>query len=265
MKAPAGKADTVDLFGYPVSGRGAAGDIGFASQALDAGSGPCVVACANPHSLVIASRDGEFRDALREADLLLPDGSGITLAARVLNLPIREKVAGSDFFREFCRYADGSDRKVRYFFLGSAPIVLERIVNRLQVEYPGIVVAGTYSPPFKDVFTADDDAGMIEAVNRSGADVLWVGMTAPKQEKWIRRNREKLNVRLACAVGAVFDFYAGTKKRSSPFWLNLGLEWLPRLLREPRRMWERNFRSAPVFLSWIARERFRQIAGRSRQ
>lgn len=268
MKAPAGKADTVELFGYPISGRGAAGDIGFASRALDAGSGPCVVACANPHSLVIASRDGEFRDALREADILLPDGSGITLAARILNLPIREKVAGSDFFREFCRYAESSGRAgrgVRFFFLGSSPIVLERIVNRLQVEYPGIVVAGTHSPPFKDDFTADDDAVMVEAVNRSGANVLWVGMTAPKQEKWIRRNRERLNVRLACAVGAVFDFYAGTKKRSSQFWLNLGLEWLPRLLREPRRMWERNFRSAPVFLSWIARERFRQIAGRGRQ
>ncbi len=258
---------SVELFGYRISNRGAAGDIGFASQALAAGPGPFVVACANPHSLVVASKDPEFREALQEADLLLPDGSGLILAAGILNLPLKEKVAGSDFFREFCRHADGAGRAgmgVRFFFLGSSPLVLERIVNRLQVEYPRIAVAGIHSPPFRDTFTEEEDAAMIDAVNRSGADVLWVGMTAPKQEKWICRNRHRLNVRLACAIGAVFDFYAGTKKRSSRFWLNLGLEWLPRLLREPRRMWERNFKSAPIFLSWIARERLRQVLHGSR-
>ena len=133
------------------------------------------------------------------------------------------------------------------------------LAARLRVDFPPIAVSGTYSPPFKDVFTADDTAVMIEAINRSEADVLWVGMTAPKQEKWIWRNRDKLNVRLAGAVGAVFDFYAGTKKRSSEFWQQRGLEWLPRLLKEPRRLWEMNLKSTPIFLSWVAREKLRQI------
>jgi N-acetylglucosaminyldiphosphoundecaprenol N-acetyl-beta-D-mannosaminyltransferase len=264
LKALAAQSDTIDLFGYRVSGRGIAGDVGFATMALNAGSRPFVVACANPHSLVVASRDGEFRDALQDADLLLPDGSGLILAAKILKLPLTQKVAGTDFFLNFCRYAACERREIRFFFLGATPFVLERIIARLHVDLPSITVAGAYSPPFKDVFTADDNAVMIEAINRSAADVLWVGMTAPKQEKWIWQNRDALNVRLAGAIGAVFDFYAGTKKRSSQFWLNHNLEWLPRLLKEPRRLWARNFKSTPIFLSWIARERLRQILLRVR-
>lgn len=250
---------TQSLFGYRISNRGLSGDIEFASQALLGRSRPFVVACANPHSLVVASRDSEFRDALQDADLLLPDGSGMILAASILKLPLRQKVAGFDFFYNFCNAAAGQSGQIRFFFLGASPFVLERIVSRLNTEFPSIFVSGTYSPPFKGLFTAQDNAAMIEAINRSEADVLWVGMTAPKQEKWIRQNRDRLNVRLACAVGAVFDFYAGTKKRSSPFWLKLGLEWLPRLVKEPVRLWERNFKSTPVFLSWVAREKIRQI------
>jgi N-acetylglucosaminyldiphosphoundecaprenol N-acetyl-beta-D-mannosaminyltransferase len=257
------QTDIVNLFGYRISNGGMSEDIKLASQALLGRSRPFFVACANPHSLVVASRDGEFRDALQDADLLLPDGSGLILAARILKLPLRQKVAGFDFFFNFCNYAAGESREIRFFFLGAAPFVLERIVARLRVDFPSINVAGTYSPPFKDVYTADDTADMIEAINKSAADVLWVGMTAPKQEKWIWRNRDKLNVRLAAAVGAVFDFYAGTKKRTSEFWLKHGLEWLPRLLKEPRRLWARNFKSTPIFLSWVARERLRQIARKS--
>lgn len=253
------RSDITSLFGYHISNGGVTSDVKFASQALLGRSRPLFVACANPHSLVIASRDAEFREALQSAELLLPDGFGLILAAKILKLPLREKVAGTDFFLNFCRYAAGERKKIRFFFLGATPFVLERIVARLGVDFPSIVVAGAYSPPFRDVFTADDNALMIEAINRSEADVLWVGMTAPKQEKWIRQNRDKLNVRLAGAIGAVFDFYAGTKKRSSPFWLKLGLEWLPRLLKEPRRMWGRNLKSTPIFLSWVAREWLRQI------
>ena len=97
---------------------------------------------------------------------------------------------------------------------------------------------------------------MIEAINRVKPDVLWVGMTAPKQEKWIYQNKDKLDVKFIGAIGAVFDFYAGTKKRSQPFFQKIGLEWLPRLLGEPRRLWHRNFVSNPVFLMRVLRQRF---------
>jgi N-acetylglucosaminyldiphosphoundecaprenol N-acetyl-beta-D-mannosaminyltransferase len=222
-----GKDDFQNLFGYRISNGGLNEDIRFAAQSLLGGTRPFVVACANPHSLVVASQDAEFQEALKDADLLLPDGSGLILAARILNMPLYQKVAGFDFFYNFSSYVADQQREVRFFFLGAAPYVLERIIARLRVDFPSIVVAGTYSPPFKTAFTDHDNAVMIEAINRAKADVLWVGMTAPKQEKWIWKNRDRLNVRLVGAIGAVFDFYAGTKKRSSPFWLKLGLEWLP--------------------------------------
>ena len=217
------------------------------------------MACANPHSLVVASRDAEFQEALQNADLLLPDGSGVILAAKILKLPLNQKVAGFDFFVNFCNYIAGERKGTRFFFLGATPLVLDRIVARLGVEFPSIAVAGTYSPPFRDSFTDEDTKGMIETINRSEADVLWVGMTAPKQEKWIYQNRDRLNVPFIGAIGAVFDFYAGTKKRTSPFWQKMGLEWLPRLLREPGRLWKRNLVSTPIFLYWVFKEKFKQI------
>jgi N-acetylglucosaminyldiphosphoundecaprenol N-acetyl-beta-D-mannosaminyltransferase len=110
------------------------------------------------------------------------------------------------------------------------------------------VFAGAYSPPFKEVFSEADSRKMVDAVNAAKPDVLWVGMTAPKQEKWIHQHRDRLNVRFIGAVGAVFDFYTGRVKRSSPVFQKLGLEWLPWLIQEPRRLFYRNFVSTPKFL-----------------
>ena len=115
-----------------------------------------------------------------------------------------------------------------------------------------------YSPPFKEVFSEEENRAMIEAVNRAGPDVLWVGMTAPKQEKWIYQNKDRLNVKFIGAIGAVFDFYAGTVKRPHPWFLDHGLEWLPRLLGEPRRLWKRMFVSAPLFMARVFAERIRR-------
>ena len=107
---------------------------------------------------------------------------------------------------------------------------------------------------------------MLDAIRAARPDVVWVGMTAPKQEKWIFENRSKLDVPFMGAIGAVFDFYAGTKLRSSLFWQKLGLEWLPRFFHEPGRLWERNVKSTPIFLGWIVREKFRQVfSGKKRE
>jgi N-acetylglucosaminyldiphosphoundecaprenol N-acetyl-beta-D-mannosaminyltransferase len=116
-------------------------------------------------------------------------------------------------------------------------------------------VAGTYSPPFKPTYSAAELDKMVAVINTSNADVLWVGMTAPKQEKFIYQNKDRLNVRFAAAIGAVFDFYAGNVKRSSPNFQRIGLEWLPRLLQEPGRLWRRMVVSAPIFLYHVLRRR----------
>jgi N-acetylglucosaminyldiphosphoundecaprenol N-acetyl-beta-D-mannosaminyltransferase len=125
----------------------------------------------------------------------------------------------------------------------------------MKKEFPGITVCGVLSPPFKPEFSKAESAAMVAAVNAARPDVLWVGMTAPKQEKWIHENRDRLEVPFIGAIGAVFDFYAGNKRRSSVFWQRIGMEWFPRLLREPCRLWERNLKSTPVFLFWIVREK----------
>jgi len=251
------------LFGYRISHGGLQGDLARACRFIASGPPTRVMACANPHSLIVARGDAAFSRALRDADLLIPDGSGILLAARVLDLPITDRVAGFEFFQGLTgRLAAAGG--ARYFFLGSSVQVLDLITERLRREHPGITVCGTLSPPFKSEFSRAENDEMIASIQKARPDVLWVGMTAPKQEKWVQQNRGRLEVPLVAAVGAVFDFYAGTKQRPSVFWRRLGLEWLPRLLREPRRLWERNLRSTPLFLLWILREKAKVLRAAAR-
>ncbi|MFZ5570348.1 MAG: WecB/TagA/CpsF family glycosyltransferase [Thermodesulfobacteriota bacterium] len=249
---------TSNLLGYRISNRGFRGDIAQALQLMQSGRNNRYAACANPHSLVVAANDKVFASALKEADILLPDGIGIILAARILGLPIYQRVAGFEFFQGLNKTL-AEEGGARYFFLGSTNDVLERITNKINIEYENISVCGTFSPPFKPDFSEDEKIQMVNAINIAKPDVLWVGMTAPKQEKWIYQNRDKLSVPFIGAIGAVFEFYAGTKKRASRFWCSIGLEWLPRFLHEPVRLWERNMKSAPKFLFWILKEKMQQM------
>ena len=249
--------NTVNILGYQISNSGLTGDVELAWRLIKSDNAGHYMACANPHSLVVASGDTLFKSSLKNADILVPDGAGIVLAAKVLNLPLNERVAGTEFFLGLTEIAE-KNGGLNYFFLGSTAEVLVLIAQRLKVNFPSIKVCGTYSPPFRDEFSEEDNARMIDAVNSSKPDVLWVGMTAPKQEKWIYENRSKLHVPFIAAIGAAFDFYAGTKKRSSAFWQKMGLEWLPRFLKEPQRLWERNLKSTPIFLGWVLSERMKK-------
>ena len=252
--------EPVDILGFRISSGGLESDVDSALHAISLAKKGCYMACANPHSLVLARRDYLFRIALQEANILVPDGAGIILAAKILNLPLKERVAGPEFFHDLTQRLAKKGGS-RYFFLGSTDHVLNLIAQRLNSEFPEITVCGTLSPPFKPVFSPEENAAIVSAINAANPDVLWVGMTAPKQEKWIYQNRGHLKVTFIGAIGAVFDFYAGTKKRSSTFWQRLGLEWLPRFLNEPARLWERNLKSAPIFVGWVLKEKIRQMVG----
>jgi N-acetylglucosaminyldiphosphoundecaprenol N-acetyl-beta-D-mannosaminyltransferase len=213
--------------------------------------------CANPHSLEVARDDAEFSRSIMGAGLVIPDGIGIVLASRIFGGCIHQRVTGSEIFSGVSKFMNQRG-DMSCFFLGSSDHVLAKISARMKVDYPRIRVVGTYSPPFKAFFQDEDDRRMVEAVNRARPDVLWVGMTAPKQEKWIARNRGKLDVPFIGAVGAVFDFYGGTVRRSHPFVNRLGLEWLARMLRQPRRLWRRNIISNPIFMARVITERLRR-------
>ncbi|WP_202949101.1 WecB/TagA/CpsF family glycosyltransferase [Halomonas sp. KM-1] len=216
------------------------------------------LACLNPHSYAVAKSDTHFEMALSNADWLVGDGVGIVIASWVLGGRLRVRVTGSDIFYGLTeRLANSGGARV--FFLGSAEDTLQLIKNRMNREYPNIEVVGTYSPPYKDFYSSHEIDEIVATVNAARPDVLWVGLTAPKQEKLIQACRDRWDVTFAGAIGAVFDFYAGKVQRSSRIFQRCGLEWLPRLIQQPRRLWKRMLVSAPIFLWDLIRARVSRI------
>jgi len=245
---------TENILGYAVTTGSKEDCVSKISEWIENPEGTKYFVCANPHSIEVARKDELFSRALRDADLVVPDGIGVVLASGLLGGMIRERVTGMDIFLGLSETLNSTGNQ-RYFFLGSAGSNLKKIEEKMKKDFPDITITGTYSPPFKPEFIDEDNRLMIEAINRAAPDVLWVGMTAPKQEKWIYQNKDRLNVKFIGAIGAVFDFYTGNVKRSHPIFQKMGLEWLPRLIQQPRRLWRRNFVSNPMFLLRVFKQR----------
>ncbi len=210
--------------------------------------------CLNPHSYAVSKSVKIFRDAIHAATWVIPDGIGMVIAGNFLRKPVLERITGSDTFYAVSSVAARSSYRV--FFLGASEEVLQLIVERYNKEFPGSVIAGTYSPPYKSEFSRADIDNMVESVNKSGADILWVGMTSPKQDIFIAQNIGRLDVKFAAGIGAVFDFYAGRTPRASDLMIRLRLEWLHRFFMAPKRMWRRIFISGPIFLMDVIKARF---------
>ncbi len=247
--------DSENILGYPVSTLRRNECIDTIISWVENGAKGKYFVCANPHSLEFAQIDSFFAEAIKNADLIVPDGIGIVIGSKILGGIIQNRVTGSDIFLGLS-HALNQKNGFSFYFLGSTEETLHKIRERMSQDFPNITVAGTYSAPFIDEFGEEENLAMIEAVNRVKPDVLWVGMTAPKQEKWIYQNKNKLGVKLIGPIGAVFDFYTGNAKRSSRFFQELGFEWLPRFFREPRRLWRRNLVSNPRFLLRVIGQRF---------
>ncbi len=204
-----------------------------------------IINTINPHSYCISKKDNQFEKALIESDILLPDGIGIVFAVKLLTKKSLKKISGYDIFTFLAKRLNDLHGSV--FFLGASNDTLQKIKFKFSQQYPNVNLS-YYSPPYKSEFSKNESLEMCQKVNSFKPDILFVGMSAPKQEKWVFNNKENINANTIVSVGAVFDFYAGTIQRSSPFWINLGLEWLPRLIREPRRLFYRNFVSTPKFI-----------------
>lgn len=216
--------------------------------------GKVLINTINAHSYNTAQHDQLFADSLSKCDVLLPDGVSILMACKLCgmkNCP-EQRTPGWDLFETEMKRLNTKGGKV--MFMGSSEHVLGLIRQRAKVDYPNLKVA-TYSPPYKPEFSDEDNAAIVKAINEANPDLLWIGMTAPKQEKWIYKHWNELNIHChAGSIGAVFDFYAGTAPRAPFSWQKVGLEWLYRFLIDPKRMWRRYLIGNPLFVWNVLKE-----------
>lgn len=222
MKPKIKLAETTNVLGYDV----------FSSSldVLDPDIDKILINTISPNSYGLALKDKEFEVALKKTDFLILDGVGIALGSLLINGKDIKKICGQDCFDYLIDLANKSKWKV--FFLGSTDQTLKKIQERIKIEFPSVKV-GSYSPLFKKEFSQEDNNRMVEAINSFEPDVLFVGMTAPKQEKWAYKHRDIVNARIISTIGNVFDWYAGNSKRPAKIWIDLRLEWLARIFLRP--------------------------------
>lgn len=207
-----------------------------------------VINTINAHSFIIALNDKIFYQALKKSDILTPDGAGIILALKLFKNTSINKVAGWDIHEFYLKNAQKN--KLKVFYMGASKSTLLKIKKKISIKFPNVEVE-TYSPPYKTVFSKNDNQIMIKKINDFNPHILFVGMTAPKQEKWVYENIDLISFNVACSIGAVFDFFAETKKRSSNIWIRLNLEWLERFLKNPKELCGRVFISMPKFIIYV--------------
>ena len=238
--------------------------LGSKAELASLPEGKLLINTINAHSFNTAKKDQLFADALTNGDVLIPDGVSIVKACKWIKAKSqpKERIAGWDLFsfemEKLERESEGlrtkGEESKTVMFMGSSQKVLDLIVKRAAVDYPHLKVV-TYSPPYKPEFSDEDNRAIIDAINNANPDLLWIGMTAPKQEKWTYSHWKELNIHCHVGtIGAVFDFFAGTVERAPLWWQEHGLEWLYRLLKEPKRMWRRYIIGNTLFLWNMTKE-----------
>ncbi len=216
------------------------------------GDTPTQVSFLNADCVNIACRSPEYREALQQSDLVLADGVGVRLAGELLGQPVRDNVNGTDLFPRLAAALQGTGKRI--YLLGGRPGVAEGVAGWLAMNFPGVELAGWRH----GYFSAEEEAEVIEAIRRSGADLVLVAFGAPRQELWIRRHLSELGAKVVIGVGGLLDFFSGRIPRA-PRWIRrLGMEWCYRLYREPRRLWRRYLVGNAVYLVRLARLRMAQ-------
>lgn len=238
--------------------------MGSKAELASLSEGKLLINTINAHSFNTAKKDQLFAEALTNGDVLIPDGVSIVKACKWIKAKSqpKERIAGWDLFsfemekleRESEKLRTKSEKSKIVMFMGSSQKVLDLIVKRAAEVYPHLKVV-TYSPPYKPEFSDKDNKAIIDAINAANPDLLWIGMTAPKQEKWTYSHWNELNIHCHVGtIGAVFDFFAGTVERAPVWWQEHGLEWLYRLMKEPKRMWRRYIIGNSLFLWNMVKE-----------
>jgi N-acetylglucosaminyldiphosphoundecaprenol N-acetyl-beta-D-mannosaminyltransferase len=210
------------------------------------------VCICNTHSVVTARRDSLFSRVISEADMATPDGAPVAWLMRFVAKTGQERINGPDLMWRYC--AEASRRNESIYLYGGQQSTLDALQARLIEQFPGLRIAGAYSPPYRPL-TAVEDAAVVGMINASGAGTVWVSLGCPKQEKWMAEHRGRINA-VMIGVGAAFDYHAGTIKRAPPWMQRSGLEWLHRLCSEPRRLWKRYLVTNTLFIYYAGRQLF---------
>ncbi len=217
-----------------------------------------VVAVPSSRMVSYAQKDKAYRDYVNQADLAIPDSISIVLASKLSKTPLKERVAGPDFMLELCRLA--SIEGYRVYLLGTIDSTLAKLASKLREKFPGLNICGTQSLPFGNVSEMGSEE-IIEKINIAKPDILFVGMSAPKQEFWLKKNIHRINSYVYVGVGAAFDFHADKVQRAPLIFRTLGLEWLFRNIVDPKRKIRNVVKSAPnylylIFILFIVNHRF---------
>lgn len=252
----AGGADRFSVLGVDVDAVQIPAVIGQVCRWIDNGGGARYIAVTGMHGVTEALGAPEVRGALRAADLVVADGMPLVWLGRIHGHRMQRRVYGPELMWRFCRATMA--RGYRHFLYGGAPGVAEALAKRMEESFPGIVIAGTHAPPFRPL-RPPERAEVIRTLRAARPDVIWVGLSTPKQELWMSEMRGELDSGVLVGVGAAFDVNSG-RTAQAPAWMReRGLEWLFRLTHEPRRLWKRYLLRGPQFLLnvWLELTGFR--------
>lgn len=214
------------------------------------GSYICV---SNVHTTVMSYENEQYRNIQNNAAMALPDGAPLSICSRKRGFSQAQRVTGPDLMLELLKAGSGADMPLRHFFYGSAQQTLDAMRQRIENDYPDAVIAGMYSPPFREL-SEDEDEKITELINRAEPDILWVGLGAPRQEEFMYRHRGIINA-VMIGVGAGFDYLAGNIKRAPKLMQRLSLEWLYRFIQDPVRLWQRYVTTNIKFIIYINQEK----------
>ena len=216
------------------------------------------VCVAAVHTVMVCREDPELRAAVLNSDLTVPDGQPLVWAMNALGHDLSSRVYGPELMERYCERSGLTGARM-FLYGGRNQGALVQLALNLRRRFPGVKIVGGYAPPYRDL-TADEERSVIEEINASEADVVWVGIGVPKQEKWMAAFRGRLDAPVLVGVGAAFDFHAGLVPQAPDWMQRTGLEWAYRLAHEPRRLWKRYAKYNPAFVvgfvrQWLAHRR----------
>ncbi len=218
------------------------------------------VCVAAVHTVMACAEDPELRAAVLASDFTVPDGQPLVWALNALGHGLQDRVYGPELMDRGCARAARTGQRI-YLYGGRNQGALAQLARSLRLRHPGLKIVGGYAPPFRPLTEAEEEHVALD-IDRSGADVVWVGIGVPKQEKWMARMRPRMDAPVLIGVGAAFDFHAGLVPQAPPRMQRIGLEWLFRFVQEPRRLWRRYLRYNPRFVAGFTWQYLRHRAGR---